>query len=201
VLVRRAIAGLVLIAGSALAQTLPPDVLVARLSAEVISALQQEDGDPARVSAMVELVIAPHVDFMRVAQVVVGPACRSATREQQSELTRELQRFLARKYTAALASYRDHTVQVMPAHANARDDQVTVRTFLGQVGPDSVEVDYELERTPAGWQVYDLRLGGFSVAAAYRNWFGEELRERGIDGLIAVLTAKNAEGSIKAALR
>ena len=196
---RQAIAALALIAGPGLAQAPGPDALVARLSDEVISTLQKDDADPARMSALVELVIGPHVDFRHVTQLVVGPAWRRATPEQQQELVRELQRFLVRKYTDAFASYRDQTVQVMPTHANPRDDQVTVRTFIGQVGPDSVEVDYELERTPVGWQVYDLRLGGLSMAAAYRNWFGEELREHGIDGLIVMLAAKNTEGVFKAA--
>jgi phospholipid transport system substrate-binding protein len=56
-----------------------------------------------------------------------------------------------------------------------------------------VSIDYEMEKTPSGWKVYDVKVGGVSLVTTYRDTFASEIRERGIDGLIKSLAAKNRE--------
>jgi phospholipid transport system substrate-binding protein len=56
-----------------------------------------------------------------------------------------------------------------------------------------VEIDYEMEKTPAGWKIYDVKVGGVSLVTTYRDTFASEVRERGIEGLIKSLAAKNRE--------
>jgi phospholipid transport system substrate-binding protein len=43
----------------------------------------------------------------------------------------------------------------------------------------------------AGWKVFDLRISGISLVANYRSTFAEEVRNRGIEGLIESLAGKN----------
>jgi phospholipid transport system substrate-binding protein len=56
-----------------------------------------------------------------------------------------------------------------------------------------VSIDYEMEKTPSGWKVYDVKVGGVSLVTTYRDTFASEIRERGIDGLIKSLATKNRE--------
>lgn len=42
--------------------------------------------------------------------------------------------------------------------------------------------------------VFDIAIGGASLALAYRGSFADEVRNRGIDGLIELLAAKNRPG-------
>ena len=53
-------------------------------------------------------------------------------------------------------------------------------------------IDYSMEKTPAGWKVYDVIVGGVSLVTNYRDEFTQQVREGGIDGLIKTLEAKNA---------
>ena len=56
-----------------------------------------------------------------------------------------------------------------------------------------VSIDYEMEKTDDAWKVYDVKVGGVSLVTTYRDTFASEVRERGIDGLIKSLAAKNRE--------
>ncbi len=60
-----------------------------------------------------------------------------------------------------------------------------------QSGAQPVPIDYSMEKTAAGWKVYDVMVGGVSLVANYRTEFNNTVRESGIDGLIKSLSAKN----------
>jgi phospholipid transport system substrate-binding protein len=60
-----------------------------------------------------------------------------------------------------------------------------------QPGQQPVPIDYAMEKTAAGWKVYDVMVGGVSLIANYRTEFAGVVRNSGIDGLIKDLQAKN----------
>jgi phospholipid transport system substrate-binding protein len=168
-----------------------PDALLRRVSAEVTQHDDVRSGDAAKLRAVVETKLLPHVDTRRVTQTALGPNWRRATPEQQEQLVREFTALLVRTYAGALASYRDQTIEYLPLRAGAGDAEVTVRSRIRQSGAEAVVVEYDLAKTEAGWKVYDVRVAGVSLVATYRTSFNEEVRNRGIDGLIATLASKN----------
>jgi phospholipid transport system substrate-binding protein len=60
-----------------------------------------------------------------------------------------------------------------------------------QPGAQPVPIDYSMEKTPNGWKVYDVMVGGVSLVANYRTEFAAAVRNSGIDGLIKELQTKN----------
>ena len=48
-----------------------------------------------------------------------------------------------------------------------------------------------MEKTPEGWKVVDVKVGGVSLILNYRRDFAGRVRDSGIDGLIHALAAKN----------
>jgi len=52
-------------------------------------------------------------------------------------------------------------------------------------------IDYDMEMTPVGWKVYDIKVGGVSLITTYRETFAEVVRDDGVDGLIKSLSDKN----------
>jgi phospholipid transport system substrate-binding protein len=56
-----------------------------------------------------------------------------------------------------------------------------------------VAIDYEMEKTPNGWKVYDVKVEGVSLVTTYRDTFTSEVKEGGVDGLIKSLAAKNRQ--------
>ena len=54
-----------------------------------------------------------------------------------------------------------------------------------------MQLDYSLEKIDSGWKVYDVSVAGISLVTNYRDQFAQEVRNGGIDGLIATIAAKN----------
>ena len=48
-----------------------------------------------------------------------------------------------------------------------------------------------MEKTSAGWKVYDVVVGGVSLVTTYRETFNALIRDGGVDGLIESLASKN----------
>ena len=179
-----------LLAAPALAQE-APDALVKRVTDEVTQHKDARSGDPAKLRAVVETKLLPHIDTRRVTQSALGQHWRRATPEQQERLEREFTALVVRTYSGALANYRDQAIEVMPLRASAGDTDVTVRSRIRQPGAETISIEYDLAKTESGWKVYDVRVAGVSLVATYRTTFSEEVRNRGIDGLISTLAAKN----------
>lgn len=186
---------LLMLALPAFAQESAPDELLKRVTGEVVAAIRQDKaiqaGNAAKINALVEAKILPHFDFRRATQLAVGAHWRAATPEQQERLTREFRTLLVRTYSGALASYRDQVIEFRPLRARPGDTDVTVRSQVKQPGAEPVVIEYDLEKTGAQWKVYDVRVAGISLVVTYRSSFSEEVRNRGIDGLIGTLAAKN----------
>jgi phospholipid transport system substrate-binding protein len=91
-------------------------------------------------------------------------------------------------------NYKEQKIDYKPLRAKPEDDEVTVKSEVKPSGSTQpVEIDYEMEKTPNGWKVYDVKVGGVSLVTTYRDTFATEIREHGIDGLIKSLAAKNRE--------
>jgi len=175
-----------------------PDLLLKSMSEEVLTEIRSDKaiqaGDSARLAALVEAKIVPHFDFRRITQVAVGSNWRRATPEQQERLTHEFKTLLVRTYSGALASYRDQTIEFKPLRVKPEDTDVTVRSQIRQPGAESIAIAYDLAKTGSQWKVYDVRISGISLVATYRTTFAEEVSNRGVDGLIALLERKNRQG-------
>jgi len=174
-----------------------PDVMIKRLSDEVLAAIRADKaiqaGDTNRILGLVDSKIMPNVNFQRMSAAAVGPAWRQATPEQQKRLQDEFKILMVRTYSGALSQVDDQTVSVKPQRSAPTDTDVVVRTEIRGRG-DPIQLDYRLEKTPgqgAGWKIYNLNVLGVWLVETYRTQFAQEISAKGIDGLIAALVERN----------
>ena len=184
------------LAGRAMAQANEsPEVLIQRVAAELIETVKSDpalrNGDTARVIALVDSRLLPHVNFTRMTASAVGRFWRQATPEQKQKLQAEFKTLLVRTYSGALSQVKDQTLVVKPLRANPGDTEVIVRSELRSPGKDPVQLDYRVEKTDAGWKVYDLNVLGVWLVETYRGQFAQEINAKGLDGLIAALAQRN----------
>jgi len=189
---------LALLVPVAQAQEPAPDVLVKSITGEVVAVLKQDRdiqaGNPKKIEELIEAKVLPHFNFTRMTRIAMARNWRLATPEQQKELTGEFKTLLVRTYSTALSNYRDQVIDYKPLRAKPEDVEVTVRSEVKQSGSSQpVAIDYEMEKTPNGWKVYDVKVGGVSLVTTYRDTFTSEVKERGVDGLIKSLAAKNRQ--------
>jgi len=157
--------------------------------------------DPRKLAELVEERVLPHFNFEHTTRMAMGAGWRRASPEQQGRLIREFKTLLVHTYSNALMSYRDQTIEYQPLRIQPGDTQATVRSRMKKSGTgESIAIDYAMENTRTGWKIFDLKIGGISLAAAYRDSFAEEIRNHGIDGLIDLLANKNRQAGAKSAL-
>ena len=139
------------------------DALIKQVSTEVIDTVKSDKaiqaGDVSKIVALVDSKVMPHVNFQRMTASAVGRNWRSATPEQQKRLQDEFKILIVRTYAGALTQVKEQTVQLKPFRAAAEDSEVVVRTEVRGKG-EPIQLDYRLEKSPAGWKIYDVNVLG-----------------------------------------
>ena len=186
------------------AQEAAPNVLLQATTLEVIAAMKRErdmhGGKLTQIASLVETKVLPLFDFPRMTQIAVARNWRVATPAQQVALTAEFKTLLVRTYSAALLSYRDQVIEFRSMHSAPADTEVTVKSVVKQSGTAPVAMNYDMEKTPAGWKVFDIKVEGISLVSTYRDSFAALVRDGGVEGLIKALEDKNRQvGSRSAA--
>jgi len=174
-----------------------PDALVRDLSNEVLATIKADkalaSGDVNRVQKLIDEKILPYVDFQKMTQLAVGRGWRQATPEQRAALTREFRTLLVRTYSGALSQVTDHKVELRPFRAQPTDTDVLVRTSVVASRGDPIQLDYRLEKTDAGWKIYDVNILGVWLVENYKTQFASQINAGGVDGLIKTLSDRNRQ--------
>ena len=183
-----------LVAATAQAQE-TPDVLIKQVTEDVLEIVRNDkdiqNGNTQKAIDLVDKKVLPHFDFLHMTALALGKDWRKATPQQQQQLTAEFKTLLVRTYSNALTGYKNQKVVYKPFKMNAGETDVLVRTEVLQPGSKAIQLDYSLEKKESGWKVYDVTVAGISLVTNYRDQFAQEVRNGGVDGLIATVAAKN----------
>ncbi len=178
-----------------------PDVLVKRISQEVIDTAKADKeiqaGNQKKVMDLVETKILPYVDFQRMTSLAAGRFWREATPEQQKQLTAEFRTLLVFTYSGALSQIKNETVEFKPMRADPADPEVEVRSSVVVQRGEPVQLNYRLAKSPTGWKIFDINVLGAWLVETYKGNFAAEIGKNGIDGLIKALAEKNKKLAAK----
>jgi len=176
------------------AQDIAPDALVRSTIDQVIAGIKADKaiqaGDLKRILEFAES-FAQHFNFTRMTRLAMGANWKQASPAQQEALVREFRDLLLRTYAVAMREYRNQTVDVRPVKLAPGQNDVQVRTLVNQPGAQAITIDYDMERTPRGWLVYDVTVAGVSLVVNFRSSFDSEVRKSGVDGLLKQLAERN----------
>jgi phospholipid transport system substrate-binding protein len=192
-------------ASGARADVLDPDVLIKNTVHDVLEIVRADKdlraGNQKKLLELVDAKVLPHFNFEHMTKLAVGKSWKKATPEQKQELMSEFRILLVRTYTKAFTSYRDQIVEVKPFKLDPAANEVTIKTAIVKPGSQQpILVDYDMEKMPDGWKVYDLTVEGVSLVTSYRGTFADQIQQIGIDGLIKTLVDKNRTAASNAAL-
>lgn len=187
-----------LLAGNlAHADDMTPDILVKTTTQDVTTILKRDkavfENDTQKLYALIDAKVLPHFDFNQMTSLAVGRYWRQASPAQQQSLTKEFRTLLVRTYANALAAFNNQVIEFKAFNMVAGATDVTVQTQVKQPGAQPIPIEYSMEKTTAGWKVYDVTIDGVSLVTNYRGSFGDEIRKNGIDGLIQTLATKNRQ--------
>jgi len=140
--------------------------------------------NPSKVQALVDQYILPHVDTQFAAQLVLGRYWRTATPQQRERFVNAFYHSMLNNYGAAIVEFTSNTLKVFPTRMNAGDQNATVRTEMARTSGPPINVNYYMHETPQGWKAWDVVIDGVSYVKSYREDFGSQIAQQGIDAVI-----------------
>jgi phospholipid transport system substrate-binding protein len=186
-----------------LAETASPKALLEDVTREMIHALNTRQDeirkDPQVAREVVEELLLPHLDLITSSRWVLGRHWRDASQEQKLEFIRHFRAMLLQFYSGALAEYLktnhvdQNLISFLPLRQGNNPEDVTVHSEVHPPNGSSIKVNYQMHLTRNGWKVYDVTVEGISVVTTYRTSFANEIRQHGLDGLIARLADRNSD--------
>jgi len=153
--------------------------------------------DPSKVSALVDKYLLPHFDTEYAARLVLAKYWRTATDDQKKRFIDAFYHSLLSNYGNALAEFTSDKLKVFPSNVSPSDDHATVRSEVKRDNGDRIAVNYELRKEPTGWKAYDVNIDGISYVKSYREDFGAQIEQKGIESVITRLQKGDKPDSIK----
>ena len=187
---------LILVSGSLWAAAKPPQEVVQDTSARMLSALRQNytalKQDSSQIYGLVDQIVLPNFDFELMSRWVLGRAWQQATPEQRRRFTEEFRTLLVRTYAKALLEYANEEVRVLPQPGVADNSEATVKTEVRLKVGQPIQINYSMHFGNDVWKVYDVTVDGVSLVTNYRGTFTTQIRDNGLDAVIADLQQRNS---------
>ena len=156
--------------------------------------------DPTGLYALVESTLLPHFDTPYAAQLVLGQHWRNATPEQRKRFVDAFYKSLLYTYGDAMVDFTGDRLKVLPTKVAPTDERATVRTEIKRSNGTKVGVNYSLRKVNGEWKAWDVVIDGISYVKSYREDYGAEVQQKGLDAVITRLEAK-AQGAKSAKVK
>jgi phospholipid transport system substrate-binding protein len=153
--------------------------------------------DPAKINDLVDRILLPHFDTSYSARLVLGRHWNAATPEQRQRFIDGFYHSLLTNYGTALLDFTGDRLKVFPykpaepasppsggSNGAGASNNATVRTQVRKDDGSTVAVNYSLHRTDKGWMAWDVNIEGISYVKSFRDDFGAEIDQKGLDAVI-----------------
>lgn len=185
------IGGLIIGAGAANAQDANSSDPAQMLQSVAQTMLKELDAnraeyrkDPTKIDVLVEKDLLPHFDTEYAARLVLGAHWRDATPEQRKRFISAFYHSMIANYGRSLVDFTGDRLKVFPTKMGSDPDRTTVRTEVKRDNGSMVPVNYSMHRGPDGWKAWDVVIDGISYVKSFREDFGSEIDQKGLDEVI-----------------
>ena len=155
----------------------------------------QYRSDSSDLDRLVSAQLMPHFDVPFAAQFVLGPHWRDASPQQRQRFTDDFYQLLLHSCANDLAQFSLDHLRVLPYRGDPTATYTTVDTVMDRHNGQPVDLNFSMRRTKAGWKAYDVAIDGISYDKGFRDDFGEEIEQKGLDELIARLESEYGHGA------
>jgi phospholipid transport system substrate-binding protein len=146
--------------------------------------------DPTGLYTLVAETLLPHFDTPYAAQLVLGKHWRNATPEQRKRFVEAFYNSLLYTYGDAMVEFTGDRMKVFPTKVAPTDERATVRTEIKRSNGTKVSVNYSLRKVNGAWKAWDVVIDGISYVKSYREDYGAEVDQTGLEAVIKRLEAK-----------
>ena len=146
--------------------------------------------DPGKVYALVDRILLPYFDVDYAARLVLAKHWRTATPEQRKRFIDAFYRSLLNNYGDALVEFTGDRIRVFPSGVDPAATTAVVRTEVKRSNGEKIPVNYSLRKGEQGWKAWDVTIEGISYVKSFREDFGSEIDQKGLDAVIQRLESR-----------
>jgi phospholipid transport system substrate-binding protein len=146
--------------------------------------------DPTKVYALVDRILLPYFDVDYAARLVLAKHWRTATPEQRKRFVDAFYRSLLNNYGDALVEFTGDRIRVFPGNVDPAATTAVVRTEVKRSNGEKIPVNYSLRKGEQGWKAWDVTIEGISYVKSFREDFGSEIDQKGLDAVIQRLESR-----------
>lgn len=140
--------------------------------------------DPKKVEKLVGENLLPYFDSEYSARLVLAKHWTKATADQRKRFVDAFYSSLLKNYGAALVEFTADRMKVFPAQIAPKGNSATVKTEIRRDNGDRIPVIYSLRKGDQGWKAWDVTIEGISYVKSFREDFGTEIDQKGLDAVI-----------------
>jgi len=147
--------------------------------------------DEQRLRVIAHDVVLPHVDMRTMSRWVLGKNWRKATPEQRDAFVDEFQELLLSSYLRQVKTYDEEVARFLPLRGGQKEGRAVVNAEIDQPNGPVIHVIFRMHQVKTEWLIFDVSVEGISLVATHRSSFNSEIRNSGLDELIARLQKMN----------
>jgi phospholipid transport system substrate-binding protein len=140
--------------------------------------------NPKLLRQAVDRDVLPYFDVQFAARLVLARYWRTATPAERQRFMDAFEDSVFANYGSALLSFQANRFQVLPSHTPPAATQAIVRTVIRRDNGSTVNVNFALHRTAQGWKAWDVIIEGISYVKSFRDDFGAQIEQQGLDAVI-----------------
>jgi phospholipid transport system substrate-binding protein len=173
-------------------------VLIEKVAQEVLRDLdanrEKYRKDPKGIRELVDKHLLPHFDTEYAARLVLARHWNAASPEQRKRFVAAFYQSLIQNYGQAVLDFTPDRLKVLPYRGDPNANTATVRSTVRRDNGQTVAVNYTMRRTPQGWKAWDVTIDGISYVRSFRTDFDTEIKQKGLEAVIARLESQVASG-------
>ena len=146
--------------------------------------------DPSKVYALVDRILLPYFDVDYAARLVLAKHWRTASADQRKRFVDAFYRSLLNNYGDALVEFTGDRIRVFPGNVDPAATTAVVRTEVKRSNGEKIPVNYSLRKGEHGWKAWDVTIEGISYVKSFREDFGSEIDQKGLDAVIQRLESR-----------
>ncbi|MDA3903976.1 MAG: ABC transporter substrate-binding protein [Desulfuromusa sp.] len=164
-----------------------PQARVEQMVDSILGVLQQPELSAEEKKAQVSGRVQEYLNVQSMSRRTLGDHWDSATEDQRQRFSELFVRILEGTYLSRIEDYSAGTVKYL--EQRVKDDKAIIDTLIVS-NELEIPVQYKMIYEQGSWQVFDLVIEGVSLVRNYRSSYGEIIRRKGYDGLLALMDEK-----------
>lgn len=145
-------------------------------------------GNPVAARSQFRSLLAQHFDVVAIGDSLIARHRASITPAQYSQYRAAFPNFIVGTYGDNLAPYARADLKVV--RVEPRGNSAAVVTTVTRPGSRASNAVWTVTRSPTGYKVNNLTVGGVNLRLAQQADFDSYIRRRGFDALIAFMKSR-----------